>query len=148
MRALKAYVWSILLYGCECWTLTKDTERKLEAVEMWYIRRIMKISWIEKKSNEEVMKMAGYKRSLLNVIRKRQLKFFGHICRKDGLEKHLLCGKIEGVKSRGRQRTKFTDSLSNFVSKKKSSNIESMRRTDDKEEWRAMIADVCNRPGT
>ena len=148
MRALKAYVWSILLYGCECWTLTKDTERKLEAVEMWYIRRIMKISWTEKKSNEEVMKMAGYKRSLLNVIRKRQLKFFGHVCRKDGLEKHLLCGKIEGVKSRGRQRTKFTDSLCNFVSERKSSNIELMRRTDDREEWRAMIADVCNRPGT
>ena len=148
MRALKAYVWSILLYGSECWTLTKDTERKLEAVEMWYLRRIMKISWTEKRSNEEVMEMAGYKRSLLKVIRKRQLNFFGHMIRKDGLEKQLLCGKINGVKSRGRQRTKYTDSLSGFVAGKKASTIQLIRGADDREKWRAMIADVCNRPGT
>ena len=74
---LKAYIWSILLYGCECWTLTKDLERRLEAAEMWYIRRGMRISWTEKKSNEEVMEMAGYKRSLLKTIRKRQLQFLG-----------------------------------------------------------------------
>ena len=73
---LKAYIWSILLYGCECWTLTKDLERRLEAAEMWYIRRIMRISWTEKKSNEEVMEIAGYKRSQLKTIRKRQLQFF------------------------------------------------------------------------
>ena len=54
-------VWSIFLHGCECWTLTKDLERRLEAAEMWYIGRIMRISWTEKKSNEEVMEIAGYK---------------------------------------------------------------------------------------
>ena len=77
INTLKAYIWSILLYGCECWTLTKDLERRLEAAETWYTRRIMRISWTEKKSNEEVMEMAGYKRSLLRPIRKRQLQFFG-----------------------------------------------------------------------
>ena len=55
---LKAYIWSILLYGCECWTLTEDLERRLEGAEMWNIRRIMRISWTGKKSNEEVMEMA------------------------------------------------------------------------------------------
>ena len=53
--------------------MTKDLERRLEAAEIWYIRRIMRISWSEKKSNEEVMEMAGYKRFLLKTIRKRQL---------------------------------------------------------------------------
>ena len=61
---------------------------------MWYIRRIMRISWNENKSNEEVMEMAGYKRSLLKTIRKRQLQFFGHINRADGQEKQILSGKI------------------------------------------------------
>ena len=71
------YIWSILLYGCECWTYL---ERRLEAAEMWYMRRIMRISWTEKKSsNEEVMEMAGYKRSLLKTIGKRQLQFLGGI---------------------------------------------------------------------
>ena len=93
VNTLKAYIWSILMYGCECWTLTKDLERRLEAAEMWYLRRIMRISWTEKKSNEEVMEMAGYKRSLLKTIRERQLNFFGHINRADGIEKRLLCGR-------------------------------------------------------
>ena len=53
INTLKAYLWSVLLYGCECWTLTKDLERRLEAAEMWYIRRIMRISWTKKKSNED-----------------------------------------------------------------------------------------------
>ena len=123
---LKAYIWSILLYGCECWTLTKDLERRLEAAEMGYIRRIMIISWTEKKSNEEVMEMAGYKRSLLKTIRKRQLQFFGHINRADGLEKKILSGKICGTKSSGRQRTKYTDSLNNFVPRKESLNSNNM----------------------
>ena len=92
-NVLRAYVWSVLLYGCECWTLTQDLERRLEATEMWFVRRILKISWTERKTNEEVMEMSGYKRTLLRHIRKRQLNFFGHIIRADGLEKQLLCGK-------------------------------------------------------
>ena len=76
LNTLKASIWSVLLYGCECWTITPDLERRLEATEMWFIKHIMKISWTEKKSNEEVMKSTGYKRSLMKTIRKRQLEFF------------------------------------------------------------------------
>ena len=148
INTLKAYIWSILLYGCECWTLTTDLETRLEAAEIWYIRRIMRISWTEKKSNEEVMEMAGYKRSVLKTIRKRQLQFFWHINRADGLEKQILSGKIGGTKSRGRQHAKYIDSLNNFVTRKKSPNSELIRRTDKREGWKAMIADVSNRPGS
>ena len=115
---------------------------------MLYIRKIMRILWTEKKSNEEVMEMAGYKRSLLKATRKRQLQFLGHINRVDGLEKQILRRTICGTKSRGRQRTKYTDSLNNFVTRKESLNNELIRRTDDREDWNAMIADVCNGPGT
>ena len=89
--------------------------------------------------------MAGYKRSLIS---KGQLQFFWHINRADGLEKQILGGKICGSKSRGRQCTKYTDSLNNLVTRKVSPNNELIRRTDDREDWKAMIADVCNRPGT
>ena len=76
INTLNAYIWSILLYGYECWTLTKDLEIRLEAAEMWYIRKIMRLSWTEKTSNEEVMEMAGYKRSLLITIRKKAATIF------------------------------------------------------------------------
>ena len=91
------------------------------------------MDWKEVK--EEEMEIAGYKRSLLNTIRKRQLHFFGHINRADGLEKQILSGEISGTLSRERQRTKYTDSLNNFVSRKKSHNKELIRRIDDREDW-------------
>ena len=89
-----------------------------------------------------------YKRSPLKIIRKRQLQFLGHINRADGLEKQILSGKICGIKSRGRQCTKYTDSLSNYVMRKEYPNNELIRGTDEREDWKAMIADVCDRPGT
>ena len=92
--------------------------------------------------------MTGYKRFLLKIIRKRQLQFFGHTIRADGLEKQILSGEICGTKSKGRQRTKYTDSLNNFVTRKESPNNELIRRTDDREDWEVMITDVCNSPGT
>ena len=101
LNTLKAYIWSIVLYGCECWTLTKDLEIRLEVAEMWYIRRIMRISWTEKKSNEEIMEMAGYKRSPLKTIRKRQLQFFWHINRADEIEKtNIKCKDLWYEKQR------------------------------------------------
>ena len=92
--------------------------------------------------------MIGYKRFLLKTIRKRQLQFFGHIIRADGLEKQILSGEICGTKSKGRQHSKYTDSLNNFETRKESPNNELIRRTDDREDWEAMIIDVCNSPGT
>ena len=80
---------------------------------MWYNRSIIRISLLvtEKKSNQKLMEMPGYKRSPLKTIRKRQLQFFGHINRADGIDKQILSGKIYSTKGRGRQRTKYTDSL-------------------------------------
>ena len=97
----------------------------------------MRISLTGKKSNEEVMEMAGNNRFLLKIIRKRQLHFLGwrggrRINRADGLEKQILSGKVCGTKSRGRQRTKYTDSLNNFEKRKESPNNELIRRNDDR----------------
>ena len=114
IRVMKTYVWSVLLYGCECWTINKERERQLAAVEMWFIRRMMRISCREKKSNGAVLKDANSERSLIKTIRKRQLTFFGHICRHKGLEHLSITGKIEGKRSRGKQGTTFIESVNSW----------------------------------
>ena len=91
------------------------TDKRLEAAEMWYIRRAMRLPWTEKKSNEEIMEMVEYGRSQLKIIRKKDLQFFGHINRDGVLEKQILDGKISGTKSRGRQSTRYTDSLNTYI---------------------------------
>ena len=146
-RILKTYIWSVLLYGCECWTINKVMERKLEAAEMWFIRRMMRISWTDKKTNESVLKEANLERSLIKTLRQRQLEFLGHVCRHKGLEHLAITGKIEGKRSRGRQRTTFIESL-NSRSANMDSNNSFLRLTESRSGWRAMIANVCSRQGT
>ena len=80
------------------------------------------------------MEMAGNKRSLPKTTRKRQLQFFGHINKADGQEKQILSEKIHGAKRRGRQRTKYTDSLNKFITRKESANNALIRRTDNRED--------------
>ena len=76
-RTLECYIEPILLYGCEAWTISKQAQKKLEAVEMWFLRRMMKISWMAKKSNDTVLKEAHTSRALVNKIRTGQTTFFG-----------------------------------------------------------------------
>ena len=147
IRVLKTYVWSVLLYGCECWTINTEIEKKLEAAEMWFIRRVMRISWTEKKSNESVLKEANLERSLIKTLRQRQLQFLGHICRHKGYEHLAITGKIDGKRDRGRQRITFMKSLNSWVSKCDSNN-DLLKMTDNRSEWRVMIANVCSRLGT
>ena len=91
-RAVKTYIWSTLLYGAEAWTIGKEMEKRIQAMEMWIWRRIMKISWTERQTNEEVLRRVGEDRSLMMVIRKRQMKFLGHVMRRGELESVVLTG--------------------------------------------------------
>ena len=108
-------MWSILLYGCKSWTITTETRKKFEATEMWFFRRMLRISWTEKRSNESILEETNQERSLINPAGKRHLKILGHICRHKGLEFLSLTGKIEGKRSRGRQRIAFLESLNSWV---------------------------------
>ena len=85
--------------------------KKLEAVEMWFLRRMMKISWMAKKSNDTVLKEAHTSRALVNKIRTRQTTFFGHVMRREKLEHLITTGMMEGKRSRRKQREKMTDGL-------------------------------------
>ncbi|GFR87083.1 retrovirus-related Pol polyprotein LINE-1 [Elysia marginata] len=115
---------------------------------MWFLRRILKISWAERTPNEEVWRRAGVKKKAVHIVRKRQLSFVGHIYRKDNLERLALTGRVQGKRDRGRQRVTFLHSLNQGVTQRTKSKTEFLRWADDREEWRLMTADVCNRPGT
>ena len=69
VRLLKANVWSVMLFGCESWTISKEMRRRLEAAEIWFVRRMLRIPWPARRTNEEVLRRAGVKRELLTMIR-------------------------------------------------------------------------------
>jgi hypothetical protein len=147
-RVLKCYVWSVLLYGSECWTISKEIEKRLEATEMWFLRRMLNVSWTARESNESIMKRMKWKRCLLNTIRYRQLKFIGHVIRKGCLEHQVLAGKICRKRDRGRKRMKYLESINILIQKQGYEKIDLLHAAHDRKKWRIMVANVCNRYGT
>ena len=138
-RILQCYVIPILTYGSECWTISPNMERKLEAAEMWFHRRMLHISWKDHVTNDEVLRRGRTERKLMNRIRAGQMSFLGHIMRKHGLENIVVTGKIEGERSRGRPRLNFMKSLSQLLN---ISEVEIIERTRNREEWKTMTANV------
>ena len=101
---LICYVWSVLLYGAETWTLNAVLVKRLQPFEMWYWRRMLNISWKKKLTNERVFQMAGENRRLLYTIQRRKKGYFGHVMRHNELLRVIMEGKVEGTKPRGGQR--------------------------------------------
>ena len=87
LRLLKCFIWSVLVYGCQAWNQDQKVRRRLDALDMWFLRRMLRVPCVARLTNERVMKMAGLRRELLEAVRKRQLKFLGHLLRHDCLEK-------------------------------------------------------------
>ena len=108
----------------------------------------MRISWVDKVTNEEVLRKAGMQRELLQHIRKRQMASLGHVYRKDDLERTVLTGRIQGKRDRGRQRLTYLQSLNNWATTGTSNKTEFLRSAEQREVWRRMTADACNRPDT
>ena len=140
-RAVKTYIWSILLYGAEAWTINKEMEKRLEAMEMWLWRRMMKVSWVERKSNEEVLRMVGVKRELMRAVRVRQMRFLGHVMRRGEIENVVLTGLIDGRRARGRPRETFMCGIKRAL-RGRLSCARILQATDDRERWRSMVAEV------
>ena len=139
LRVLDCYIFSTLTYGSECWTISQTMEKRLQSVEMWFYRRMLRISWTDHMSNEEVLAKAGTRRKLVVTIRKRQLQFLGHVLRKEELEDVAITGKIEGKRARGRQRLTFISSLSHWM---KINEKDIIRTAKDRDLWRTMAANV------
>lgn len=113
VRLARCYVFSVLLYGVESWTLTQKMSDRLEAFEMWVYRRILKISWTDRVSNVKVLRLLNKKTEILNTIKRRKLQYFGHIMRNDKYQllQLLIQGKIQGKRPPGRRRTSWLKNL-------------------------------------
>ena len=144
-RVLKSYIEPILVYGCEAWTISRQLERTIEATEMWFIRRILRIPWTARETNEDVLTEANHNRQLITNIRRRQAKFIGHIMRKGELERTVTTGKLNGKRARGRQREKIMDNLSTWLGTVRATDT--IIATQNRVKWRSMIAHA-SRQGT
>ena len=113
MRMLRCYVFSTLLYGAEAWTLKRCHLKNLEAFEMWCYRRVWRISWTERVTNEEVLRRMGVSCEIVNTIKRRKLEYLGHIMRgpKYALLQLIVQGKISGKRSIGRRRASWLKNL-------------------------------------
>jgi len=121
------------LYGSETWTLHKTDVDRLQAFEMWVWRRMLKIRWTEKKTNDEVLEMVQEERSMVKRIQQQQHNWLGHILRGDSLLKIALEGRMEGHRQRGRQRKKLIDWL--MDNDKKIGYKEVKAQAEDRTKW-------------
>ena len=138
-RLVRCYVLSTFLYASESWTLNKDLEDRINALETWIYRRMLKISYLDKVTNEKIFQLVKEGRTLLTSIKIRKLQYFGHLVRADGFQKFLLEGKIEGVKRRGAQKLTW---MANIVKWTGLSFIECLRLAQNRKEWRFLAANL------
>ena len=101
---VKATIFPIVMYGCESWSIKKAERQRIDAFELWCWRRLLRVSWTARRSNQSILKEISSEYSLEGLMLKLKLQYFGHLVqRTDSLEKTLILGKIEG-RRRGRQR--------------------------------------------
>ena len=137
-RVLRGYIEPVLLYGCETWTMSSQAEKHLMAAEMWFLRKMQRIPWTDRKTNDQVLQETNENRKLIREIRRRQSKFFGHVMRRNGLENLVTTGKIEGNRPRGRPRGKYLDGLATWHGRDR--NTELIHDSGDRVKWRVMTA--------
>lgn len=122
IRMLKCYIFSILLYGMEAWTLKEKDMQKIQSFEMWCYRRILSISWVDKVSNQEVLRRMGKDLEIRIIIKARKLQYFGHVMRGEKYEllQLILQGKICGKRGKGRPRMNWMQNLKDWFGYTKS----------------------------
>ena len=102
---VKAMVFPVVMYGCESWTIKKAEHWRINAFEVWCWRRLLRVPWIARRSNQSILKEISPECSLVGLMLKQKLQYFGHLrWRADSFEKTLMLGKIEGKRRRGQQR--------------------------------------------
>ena len=110
VHLVKAIVFPVGMYGCESWTIKKAECRRIDALELWYWRRLLRIPWTARRSNQSILREISPGCSLQRLMLKLKLQYFDHLMRRaDSLRKTLMLGKIEGWRRRGRQRMRWLD---------------------------------------
>lgn len=141
LRFVHCYVYSILLYGCETWTIKMNTMRRLEAFEMWIYRRLLKIPWTDHVRNEEVLGRLNKERELLANIKKRKTAYLGHVMRSSRakLLKLIIEGKVEGRRGLGRRKHSWLKNLRDWTGL---NSHELFRAAQDRQCFAAIVANL------
>ena len=118
IHLVKAMVSPVVMYGCQSWIIKKaelDYKERIDAFELWYWRRLLRVTWTARRSNQSILKEISPEYSLEGLILKLKLQSFGHLMQTVSLEKTLMLGKIEGGRSRGQQRMKWLDGITDSM---------------------------------
>ena len=116
VHLVKAMVFPVVKYGCESWTVKKAEHRRIDAFELWCWRRLLRVPWTARRSNQFIRKEISPGSSLEGLMLKLKFQSFGHLMqRADSLEKTLMLGKIEGRRRRGQQRMRWLDGITNSM---------------------------------
>ena len=116
VHLVKAMVFPVVMYGCESWTIKRAEHRRIDAFELWCWRRFLRVPWTRRRSNQSILKEISPGCSLVGLMLKLKLQYFGHLMgRVDSLEKTLILGKIEGRRRRVHQRMRWLDGITDSI---------------------------------